>query len=206
MRRPLKSPNPSRNPRGTERGAQGRGRSRNRSPSRSPSPNRRKRPSRSPSPNPRRSRRKRPKASPQTDSEPSGDGCAVRDPAGAKAGQREQHRPRLGEGQRCRRTHPQAGRARRCRRQEGACTGRGSCRGEGTRRAKGGAEPASALAHLRGTKQKANRIRQITAKKTRESLQADSAVDADPRGRHDQDRGAAAHAPRPASPRPRAST
>jgi pyruvate dehydrogenase E2 component (dihydrolipoamide acetyltransferase) len=33
-------------------------------------------------------------------------------------------------------------------------------------------EPASALAHLRGTKQKANRIRQITAKKTRESLQA----------------------------------
>ena len=34
------------------------------------------------------------------------------------------------------------------------------------------AEPASALAHLRGTKQKANRIRQITAKKTRESLQA----------------------------------
>ena len=34
-----------------------------------------------------------------------------------------------------------------------------------------GAEPASALAHLRGTKQKANRIRQITAKKTRESLQ-----------------------------------
>ena len=34
------------------------------------------------------------------------------------------------------------------------------------------AKPASALAHLRGTKQKANRIRQITAKKTRESLQA----------------------------------
>ena len=34
------------------------------------------------------------------------------------------------------------------------------------------AEPASALAHLRGTTQKANRIRQITAKKTRESLQA----------------------------------
>jgi pyruvate dehydrogenase E2 component (dihydrolipoamide acetyltransferase) len=33
-------------------------------------------------------------------------------------------------------------------------------------------EPASALAHLRGTTQKANRIRQITAKKTRESLQA----------------------------------
>ncbi|OBA90970.1 2-oxoglutarate dehydrogenase, E2 component, dihydrolipoamide succinyltransferase [Mycobacteriaceae bacterium 1482268.1] len=34
------------------------------------------------------------------------------------------------------------------------------------------AEPAGALAHLRGTTQKANRIRQITAKKTRESLQA----------------------------------
>ena len=34
------------------------------------------------------------------------------------------------------------------------------------------AEPAPALAHLRGTTQKANRIRQITAKKTRESLQA----------------------------------
>jgi 2-oxoglutarate dehydrogenase E2 component (dihydrolipoamide succinyltransferase) len=33
-------------------------------------------------------------------------------------------------------------------------------------------EAASALAHLRGTTQKANRIRQITAKKTRESLQA----------------------------------
>lgn len=32
--------------------------------------------------------------------------------------------------------------------------------------------PASALAHLRGTTQKANRIRQITAKKTRESLLA----------------------------------
>ncbi len=31
--------------------------------------------------------------------------------------------------------------------------------------------PESALAHLRGTTQKANRIRQITAKKTRESLQ-----------------------------------
>jgi pyruvate dehydrogenase E2 component (dihydrolipoyllysine-residue acetyltransferase) len=34
------------------------------------------------------------------------------------------------------------------------------------------AQPAPALAHLRGTTQKANRIRQITAKKTRESLQA----------------------------------
>ncbi|HEX9176742.1 MAG TPA: 2-oxoglutarate dehydrogenase, E2 component, dihydrolipoamide succinyltransferase [Mycobacterium sp.] len=33
-------------------------------------------------------------------------------------------------------------------------------------------KPTSALAHLRGTTQKANRIRQITAKKTRESLQA----------------------------------
>jgi 2-oxoglutarate dehydrogenase E2 component (dihydrolipoamide succinyltransferase) len=32
--------------------------------------------------------------------------------------------------------------------------------------------PTPALAHLRGTTQKANRIRQITAKKTRESLQA----------------------------------
>lgn len=32
--------------------------------------------------------------------------------------------------------------------------------------------PAPALAHLRGTTQKANRIRQLTAKKTRESLQA----------------------------------
>ncbi|MCH9666693.1 MAG: 2-oxoglutarate dehydrogenase, E2 component, dihydrolipoamide succinyltransferase [Actinomycetia bacterium] len=32
--------------------------------------------------------------------------------------------------------------------------------------------PEAALAHLRGTTQKANRIRQITAKKTRESLQA----------------------------------
>ncbi|MCV7412810.1 dihydrolipoamide acetyltransferase [Mycobacterium florentinum] len=32
--------------------------------------------------------------------------------------------------------------------------------------------PAPALSHLRGTTQKANRIRQITAKKTRESLQA----------------------------------
>jgi 2-oxoglutarate dehydrogenase E2 component (dihydrolipoamide succinyltransferase) len=32
--------------------------------------------------------------------------------------------------------------------------------------------PAQALAHLRGTTQKASRIRQITAKKTRESLQA----------------------------------
>jgi 2-oxoglutarate dehydrogenase E2 component (dihydrolipoamide succinyltransferase) len=32
--------------------------------------------------------------------------------------------------------------------------------------------PAPALAHLRGTTQKASRIRQITAKKTRESLQA----------------------------------
>ena len=34
------------------------------------------------------------------------------------------------------------------------------------------AAPAAALAHLRGTTQKASRIRQITAKKTRESLQA----------------------------------
>ncbi|MGB3331980.1 MAG: 2-oxoglutarate dehydrogenase, E2 component, dihydrolipoamide succinyltransferase, partial [Mycobacterium sp.] len=34
------------------------------------------------------------------------------------------------------------------------------------------AAPASALAHLRGTTAKASRIRQITAKKTRESLQA----------------------------------
>jgi pyruvate dehydrogenase E2 component (dihydrolipoamide acetyltransferase) len=34
------------------------------------------------------------------------------------------------------------------------------------------ATPAPALAHLRGTTQKATRIRQITAKKTRESLQA----------------------------------
>jgi len=34
------------------------------------------------------------------------------------------------------------------------------------------AAPASALAHLRGTTQKASRIRQLTAKKTRESLQA----------------------------------
>ena len=34
------------------------------------------------------------------------------------------------------------------------------------------AEPAPALAHLRGTKQKASRIRALTAKKTRESLQA----------------------------------
>jgi pyruvate dehydrogenase E2 component (dihydrolipoamide acetyltransferase) len=34
------------------------------------------------------------------------------------------------------------------------------------------ATPAPAMAHLRGTTQKANRIRQITAKKTRESLQA----------------------------------
>ncbi|MFZ0835079.1 MAG: 2-oxoglutarate dehydrogenase, E2 component, dihydrolipoamide succinyltransferase [Mycobacterium sp.] len=33
-------------------------------------------------------------------------------------------------------------------------------------------EPAAALAHLRGTTQKASRIRQLTAKKTRESLQA----------------------------------
>ena len=33
-------------------------------------------------------------------------------------------------------------------------------------------KPTSALAHLRGTTQKASRIRQITAKKTRESLQA----------------------------------
>jgi pyruvate dehydrogenase E2 component (dihydrolipoamide acetyltransferase) len=33
-------------------------------------------------------------------------------------------------------------------------------------------EPAPALAHLRGTTQKASRIRQITARKTRESLQA----------------------------------
>ena len=36
---------------------------------------------------------------------------------------------------------------------------------------KAAATPAPALAHLRGTTQKANRIRQITAKKTRESLQ-----------------------------------
>lgn len=34
------------------------------------------------------------------------------------------------------------------------------------------AAPTSALAHLRGTTQKASRIRQLTAKKTRESLQA----------------------------------
>ncbi|WAJ43101.1 2-oxoglutarate dehydrogenase, E2 component, dihydrolipoamide succinyltransferase [Mycobacterium sp. Aquia_216] len=34
------------------------------------------------------------------------------------------------------------------------------------------ATPSPALAHLRGTTQKANRIRQLTAKKTRESLQA----------------------------------
>ncbi|MEM6109424.1 2-oxoglutarate dehydrogenase, E2 component, dihydrolipoamide succinyltransferase [Mycobacterium sp. 050272] len=38
--------------------------------------------------------------------------------------------------------------------------------------AKASPAPAPALAHLRGTTQKANRIRQITAKKTRESLQA----------------------------------
>ena len=37
--------------------------------------------------------------------------------------------------------------------------------------AKAAPAPAPALAHLRGTTQKANRIRQITAKKTRESLQ-----------------------------------
>lgn len=34
------------------------------------------------------------------------------------------------------------------------------------------ADPAPALAHLRGTTQKASRIRQLTANKTRESLQA----------------------------------
>jgi pyruvate dehydrogenase E2 component (dihydrolipoamide acetyltransferase) len=38
--------------------------------------------------------------------------------------------------------------------------------------AKAAPTPAPALAHLRGTTQKASRIRQITAKKTRESLQA----------------------------------
>ena len=48
--------------------------------------------------------------------------------------------------------------------------GRGSARGPPPSRRP--PTPAPALAHLRGTTQKANRIRQITAKKTRESLQA----------------------------------
>ncbi len=49
----------------------------------------------------------------------------------------------------------------------GARTGRAT-----RRQAERTPAPAPALAHLRGTTQKASRIRQITAKKTRESLQA----------------------------------
>ena len=57
--------------------------------------------------------------------------------------------------------------------EEGAGTrGRTGCGGrKGALRA-AAPTPAPALAHLRGTTQKASRIRQITAAKTRESLQA----------------------------------
>ncbi len=52
-----------------------------------------------------------------------------------------------------------------------AARGAGRQGGAGAR-GQGGNRRRPALAHLRGTTQKANRIRQITAKKTRESLQA----------------------------------
>ena len=51
-------------------------------------------------------------------------------------------------------------------------TGEGSTAAKRDRPSSPRSEPAPALAHLRGTTQKANRIRQLTAKKTRESLQA----------------------------------
>ena len=77
----------------------------------------------------------------------------------------------VGQGHGRRRPHPQAGRARGRRGQEGArAASPRRCR-RGPRGRCQGARPRSALAHLRGTTQKANRIRQITAKKTRESLQ-----------------------------------
>ncbi len=53
---------------------------------------------------------------------------------------------------------------------QGRPEGRAAAEAPGRRRPRPG-RPRRALAHLRGTTQKANRIRQITAKKTRESLQ-----------------------------------
>ena len=84
----------------------------------------------------------------------------------------EQRRPGVGEGHRRRRPHPQAGRAGRRRgrrRHPRAAAHRAAA--AAAKPAAAAASPAPALAHLRGTTQKANRIRQITAKKTRESLQ-----------------------------------
>ena len=52
--------------------------------------------------------------------------------------------------------------------------------GDGAARTRGGAAPAapSPLAHLRGTTQKANRVRKLTAKKTRETVSAAPALPA----------------------------
>ena len=76
------------------------------------------------------------------------------------------------QGHRSRRAHPQARRAGRRREREGADRREHRLRRHRQRRAPAPAAVPSPLAHLRGTTQKANRIRQITARKTRESLQA----------------------------------
>ncbi|EUA65696.1 2-oxoglutarate dehydrogenase E2, dihydrolipoamide succinyltransferase [Mycobacterium xenopi 4042] len=93
--------------------------------------------------------------------------------AGAKTRRRQQHRPDPGEGHRGGWAYPQAGRACRGptagRGEEGASSRRGA---PAAARPAAAPSPAPALAHLRGTTQKASRIRQITAAKTRESLLA----------------------------------
>ena len=77
------------------------------------------------------------------------------------------------EGHRRRRPDPQAGRARRRGGQEGARAAPAAAAApQPARRQGGGRRAAPALAHLRGTTQKVNRLRQIIAKKMRESLQA----------------------------------
>ena len=105
---------------------------------------------------------------------------AVRDAAGTQTGHRERHRSGRDHRHRGRWPHPQAGCARRGR---GEATTEAGPEAPAPPRAAAAAPavdgspaaaptPAPALAHLRGTTQKASRIRQITANKTRESLQA----------------------------------
>ncbi len=104
---------------------------------------------------------------------------AVRDAAGAQTGHRERHRSGRDHRHRCRWPHPQAGRARRG---GGEATAKQAQKAPAPPRHPPPRRPwtasrprrpaAPALAHLRGTMQKASRIRQITANKTRESLQA----------------------------------
>ena len=108
---------------------------------------------------------------------------AVRDPAGTQTGHRERHRSGRDHRHRGRWPHPQAGRARRgarrsndrSRPKKAPAPPRAAAAApavDGKAAPAAAPTPAPALAHLRGTTQKASRIRQITANKTRESLQA----------------------------------